>query len=293
MLEKFILWIKGKKNDDYIGMFLRIGLIIVVCTILYTIVVFLFYCGESTKIGEFGDLFGGLNALFSGLAFAGVIITILMQMQELKENREVMKASVKEQKESQEALNKQLESMRISSRIDAFSSYMNNTKGTDDNDKYEIAKKALKLLTEEMFTDEKFEPILRPNIEFLKFEPIYEKDIVIKLVNKGGSFFIKDFRIYENEQVNDLDFKIIRSGGRRDLNSIDEFQEFKNEDLPKIGLRNLEGNFNLNIDFILKSSVIDYYWSFKLKIWRDKSTELLQSTNQYKFLKNYNQNSEN
>jgi hypothetical protein len=33
--------------------------------------------------GQAGDMFGGLNALFTGLAFAGVIVTILLQREEL------------------------------------------------------------------------------------------------------------------------------------------------------------------------------------------------------------------
>lgn len=34
--------------------------------------------------GQFGDLFGVVNALFSGLAFAGLIITIRQQHLDLK-----------------------------------------------------------------------------------------------------------------------------------------------------------------------------------------------------------------
>lgn len=39
-----------------------------------------------------GDSFGIINALFSGLAFAGLIITILLQREELRESREIFKA---------------------------------------------------------------------------------------------------------------------------------------------------------------------------------------------------------
>ena len=35
------------------------------------------------KRGQFGDSFGGINALFSGLAFLGVICAILLQQKEL------------------------------------------------------------------------------------------------------------------------------------------------------------------------------------------------------------------
>lgn len=37
--------------------------------------------------GEIGDMFGAVNAIFSGLAFAGIIITILLQKTELSEQR--------------------------------------------------------------------------------------------------------------------------------------------------------------------------------------------------------------
>lgn len=37
--------------------------------------------------GSFGDQFGLMNALFSGLAFAGVILTLLLQMNELRYQR--------------------------------------------------------------------------------------------------------------------------------------------------------------------------------------------------------------
>lgn len=43
--------------------------------------------------GQFGDLYGSINALFSGLAFAGVIIAILLQRQELQLQREELAAT--------------------------------------------------------------------------------------------------------------------------------------------------------------------------------------------------------
>ena len=45
----------------------------------------------STERGTFGDMFGAVNALFSGLAFAGLIVTILYQKEELKLQREELK----------------------------------------------------------------------------------------------------------------------------------------------------------------------------------------------------------
>ncbi|MFF7860759.1 putative phage abortive infection protein [Pseudomonas monteilii] len=53
---------------------------------------------EAIRQGTFGDSFGTLNALFSGLAFSGVLITVLLQRKELSEAR---KQTVNQQIESQ------------------------------------------------------------------------------------------------------------------------------------------------------------------------------------------------
>ncbi len=44
-------------------------------------------CSTAERRGQFGDKFGAVNALFSGLAFAGLIITLVMQNYELKLQR--------------------------------------------------------------------------------------------------------------------------------------------------------------------------------------------------------------
>lgn len=46
---------------------------------------------SDTKRGTFGDMFGSVNALFSGLALAGIILTILLQRKELKLQREELR----------------------------------------------------------------------------------------------------------------------------------------------------------------------------------------------------------
>ena len=45
----------------------------------------------STERGTFGDMFGAVNALFSGLAFAGLIVTLIYQKEELKLQREELR----------------------------------------------------------------------------------------------------------------------------------------------------------------------------------------------------------
>lgn len=42
---------------------------------------------EANNLGVFGDSFGALNTLFSGLAFSGIVISIFLQSRELAETR--------------------------------------------------------------------------------------------------------------------------------------------------------------------------------------------------------------
>jgi len=58
--------------------------------------------------GTFGDMFGTVNALFSGLAFGGVIFAILLQRKELKLQRkelELTRGELQGQKEQMKAQN--------------------------------------------------------------------------------------------------------------------------------------------------------------------------------------------
>ena len=54
--------------------------------------------------GQFGDLFGSVNALFSGFAFAGIIYTIFLQRKELSLQRKELRL----QREEMEASRKEL-----------------------------------------------------------------------------------------------------------------------------------------------------------------------------------------
>ena len=76
-------------------------------------VVVAYFYPDLAHRGQVGDLFGSVNALFSGLAFAGVIIAILLQSEELELQRHEIAANRAElaraataQEESREALQK-------------------------------------------------------------------------------------------------------------------------------------------------------------------------------------------
>jgi len=75
------------------GFLVVAGLIVLLWLANYAVMPFLFPAqnGGTSNAGTAGDMFGGLTALFSGLAFAGLITTLFMQRQELTYQREELR----------------------------------------------------------------------------------------------------------------------------------------------------------------------------------------------------------
>lgn len=75
------------KNN--ISIYWLIGLISIIfmCLMLWINYQYATSLGDKYQ-GIFGDMFGAANALFTGLSFTGLIITILLQRQELRETRD-------------------------------------------------------------------------------------------------------------------------------------------------------------------------------------------------------------
>lgn len=80
---KIMIKKEGNKNENYLHWFLIIAAVLVILTICFPFVINLFF-KKWEESGVFGDTFGALNALFSGLAFAGLTTTIIIQRGELK-----------------------------------------------------------------------------------------------------------------------------------------------------------------------------------------------------------------
>lgn len=182
------------KDDKYMRLFLKVCVLIILFSLLYYFTVSGLYPNPKT-VSEFGDMFGGLSALFSGLSFAGVIIAILMQMQELKLTRDEMKLtryevaeSAKAQKGSEEALSQQLKQMEAINTFQMVHNYRETIDQTNDIDKMRIANDILDLLTEDLFNDEKFDGAVRPFIIATQIIPSLDFNLItLNLSNTGGS----------------------------------------------------------------------------------------------------------
>lgn len=68
---------------------------------------------DPEKQGQFGDQFGAVNALFSGLAFAGLIFTIILQKNELALQRKELSLTHEELKGQKEQLEEQNKTLKI------------------------------------------------------------------------------------------------------------------------------------------------------------------------------------
>ena len=60
------------------------------------------------KLGQFGDSFAGIGALFGGLALAGVVATLYLQRKDLELQQRELQASVREFKEQSRIMARQL-----------------------------------------------------------------------------------------------------------------------------------------------------------------------------------------
>ena len=101
--------------------------------------------------GTLGDMFGVVNALFSGLAFAALIYTIILQREEISLNRKEIELNRKElqksaaaQDSSQHALKEQVIQTHLTAKINAMSTVINyyNTQIANTNNPQEIIEKA-------------------------------------------------------------------------------------------------------------------------------------------------------
>jgi len=77
---------------------------------------------DANQASQFGDSFGSVNALFAGLAFAGVIIAIFLQSRELQLQREELECNREELKRSADAQDQTQQALYMSAYLNAVAS---------------------------------------------------------------------------------------------------------------------------------------------------------------------------
>lgn len=129
--------IDGKKDKNLRWFWLAV--IAVVLVWLFNAFAFQFINPSLESRAQNGDMFGPTNALFSGLAFVGLIYTIIMQRKELEMQRtelrlqrEAMADSTHVQAKQAEAQHKQLAELEKQNRLTELTHKLEFTKITVD-----------------------------------------------------------------------------------------------------------------------------------------------------------------
>lgn len=178
------------------------------------------YAGESDKRGQFGDMFGSVNALFSGLAFAFLIYTIWLQREELTLQREELKLQ-------REAL--EFQAQELKRQADEL-----EKTGTLQKESLELQK-----LNQEKFEREQDRKSKANFIQSGDFDVSLSNECRILLYLKNAGATAANVSIKGKPEIKDFDTPIEIRRGRNLIPSIKEGQvlyiswEFQNiEDIP-------------------------------------------------------------
>ena len=128
----------GKDNNITITHLITLMSVIFGIWLISIGVVYWVFTGLENR-AQFGDSFGMINSLFSGLAFAGIIYTILLQRKELALQRNELELTRKElersasaQVESQKELARQSANLKQTAVLNALSTLVNEIQNQEN-----------------------------------------------------------------------------------------------------------------------------------------------------------------
>ena len=271
-------------KTNYLLIFGIICLITFLGVLIYPLIIGHFF-HSSLERGLAGDMYGVLNTLFSGLAFAGIIITIIMQMKELELTRDELQKSAEAQQGTYSALTQQLENMKYSSQIDAIKKYIESLDIHSDEDKIIIAKSVLSDLVDSIFHSAEYISYMGPKISNAKLEPFVvdinpnrtTNSVKLRLKNSGASCFIKNINA-----SNGITYKVFTSKFHEILQR--DIVNFINEPNPifeRNGTLVVELFFAkenevlelFTIEFEFVSKFVNYTWKQKLIVQHFKHNQ--------------------
>jgi len=118
-------------KDDSLKPLITLQIVVILIWLFSIFILFLFIKDWNIR-SQFGDMFGAISSLFSGLAFAGMIYTIYLQKkelslqrQELRDTRKELSRSALAQEKSEMALNKQVLLQNMTAKLTSLNILMN------------------------------------------------------------------------------------------------------------------------------------------------------------------------
>ncbi|GEM_PF-2189126 len=132
------------KEVNYFIIFIWIAIGLLIISIVFPFFVNCFF-SDWSKSGTFGDTFGALNTLFSGLALAGVIVTIMMQKTELKNQQHELSLQRSEMQETRKEFLVNRATNIVYNQLDRFEKNLGELTITYEESKY-VGNDAISLL---------------------------------------------------------------------------------------------------------------------------------------------------
>lgn len=139
---------------------------------------------DMATAGTLGDSFGAVNALFSALAFAGVILALFIQMEELREQRKVLTLQQEEMTKTTNMLETQAGHQLLTVYLDSISMMTRTYEQFEEMSKLpNPAAHVWYKLKRERLVDEAALLLedIRPSVRGLPVSPPTPKDIVLRL----------------------------------------------------------------------------------------------------------------
>jgi uncharacterized protein YPO0396 len=102
------------------GVLILFALVAIFVQVVYGVTLF-YTIGSDTGRGTFGDMFGAVNAFFTGLTLAGLIYTIHEQQKDMESAREATNRSITAQENAAKALKKQADLLHRTAALNAYS----------------------------------------------------------------------------------------------------------------------------------------------------------------------------
>ena len=95
---------------------------VLIVWVLYLLVVPYLFQWDWDESGRFGDTFGALNALFTGLAFVVLLATLIQQSRKIDETKRDVEGERQLQKRTTELVAEQAKALALVARLNALTS---------------------------------------------------------------------------------------------------------------------------------------------------------------------------
>jgi len=179
-----------KKSDFLIGLFATLSIFFIFLVLFSTFSLGIFIDNEDR--GTFGDMFGAANALFTGLSFVGLIVTILLQREDLKETRNEMELTRKEFISQNDTMKLQQFENTFFQMLSLFNSIVNNTEFWVNTNEYK-GRSAFAKVYDLMYLDAKREANTRSNM----LESEIKQNLESMSLEAQMIFYEKNYNLYK------------------------------------------------------------------------------------------------